>query len=107
MSTDTKRDIFDELVDGFSALEQERQGKLTLKRVKVTPLEKPEITPEAIIKLRESKQLSRSVFAHAIRTNPRTLESWEQGRSRPNPHAALLIKLVEKYPETLQHLREI
>src|SRR5437588_10521627 len=27
-------------------------------------------------------------------TNRRTLESWEQGRARPNPQAALLISLV-------------
>jgi len=33
----------------------------------------------------------------------RTLENWEQGRARPNAQAALLIKLVRNYPETVQH----
>ena len=31
--------------------------------------------------------------------NPRTLERWEQGRSKPNDQAAALILLVRKYPE--------
>lgn len=102
-----KRNIFDELMEGFDALDAEREGKVTLKRVKLQPFEKPEISPDDILKLRKARNLSRPVFAHAIRTNPRTLESWEQGRSKPNSHAALLIKLVEKYPETLDHLHSI
>ena len=46
---------------------------------------------------------SRAVFAAYLRTNVRTLENWEQGRARPNAQAALLIKLVRNYPETVQH----
>jgi len=69
--------------------------------------EAPIIAPEELRKLRGDLQLSRALFARTIRTNPRTVESWEQGRSKPNPHAALLIKLVEKFPETLDHLREV
>jgi putative transcriptional regulator len=44
------------------------------------------------------------VFARYLRTNPRTLENWEQGRARPNAQAALLIKLVERYPDTVKRL---
>lgn len=102
-----KRNLFDELTEGLNALKAEREGKLTLKRVHLTPFQAPVIEPDELLNLRESLHLSRAVFAHAIRTNPRTLESWEQGRSKPNPHAALLIKLVEKFPETLEHLKSI
>jgi putative transcriptional regulator len=102
-----KRNLFDELMEGLEALKDERQGKITLKRVYVDSLEPLEIEPSEIVGLRESLNLSRAVFAHVIRTNPRTVESWEQGRSKPNPHAALLIKLVEKFPETLEHLKAI
>ena len=35
---------------------------------------------------------------------PRTLENWEQGRARPNAQAALLIRLVERYPDTMERL---
>jgi len=89
------------------ALQAEREGKITLKRITVERKEVPSVKPKALRKLRENLNLSRAVFAHVIRTNPRTLESWEQGRSKPNTHAALLIKLVEKFPETIDHLRAV
>lgn len=102
-----KRNMLNELKEGLNALQGEREGKLTLKRVHLEPLDVPEVEPAELRKLREDLHLSRAVFARAIRTNPRTVESWEQGRSKPNPHAALLIKLVEKFPETLEHLRAV
>jgi len=52
-------------------------------------------------------QLSRPVLAHYLRTNPRTLENWEQGRAKPNAQAALLIRLVERYPDTVERLAEV
>lgn len=102
-----KRNLFDELMEGVDALKAEREGKITLKRVNLQQLNTPEMKPDEILRLREARHLSRPVFAHAIRTNPRTVESWEQGRSKPNSHAVLLMKLVEKFPETLEHLQAI
>lgn len=102
-----KSNLFDELLEGVEALKAEREGKLTLKRVKLSPRKAPEVGPEELLQLRERLHVSRAVFAHAIRTNPRTLENWEQGRSKPNPQAALLIRLVEKFPETLEHLKSV
>ena len=51
--------------------------------------------------------LSRAIFARHLCTNERTLENWGQGRSRLNAQAALLIKLVKRFPETLRHLAVI
>lgn len=42
-----------------------------------------------------------------LRTNPRTLENWEQGRAKPNAQAALLINLVKRYPDTVERLAAI
>jgi putative transcriptional regulator len=47
------------------------------------------------------------VLARYLRTNPRTLENWEQGRARPNAQAALLIRLVERYPDTVERLASV
>jgi putative transcriptional regulator len=47
------------------------------------------------------------VLAHYLRTNARTLENWEQGRAKPNAQAALLIRLVERYPDTVERLAEV
>ena len=46
--------------------------------------EAPIVAPEELRKLREDLHLSRALFARTIRTNLRTVESWEQGRSKPN-----------------------
>ena len=60
-----------------------------------------------ILALRERLNLSRAVFARALRTHVRTVENWEQGRARPNAQAALLIRLVESYPDTVERLAGI
>jgi putative transcriptional regulator len=49
-------------------------------------------------------RLSR-VFARLLRTSTRTLETWEQGRSKPNAQAAALILLVREFPDTLNKLQ--
>lgn len=49
-------------------------------------------------------RLSRPVFAVYLPTNPRALENWEQGRAKPNAQAALLIRLVEKFLDTVERL---
>ena len=102
-----KRNLFEEIAEGFDALAEERLGKRTLKTHAVDV--KPTIQVEAVelVALRERLKLSRAVFARYLRTNPRTLENWEQGRAKPNAQAALLIRLVERYPDTMQRLGEI
>ena len=39
-----------------------------------------------------------------LRTNTRTLENWEQGRATPSAQATTLIRLVERFPDTMQRL---
>ena len=67
----------------------------------------PHISPEDLIQLRKTRNLSRGLFAQYLRTNPRTLENWEQGRAKPNAQAALLINLVRRYPDTVERLASI
>ncbi|MCX7093633.1 MAG: transcriptional regulator [Methylobacter sp.] len=102
-----KRNLFDELSEGFDALMQQRQGKLTLRTHEVEVKPVPELGAAELVALRERLHLSRAVFARYLRTNPRTLENWEQGRAKPNAQAALLISLVARYPDTLERLGRI
>jgi len=102
-----KRDIFAELTEGFEALKSEREGKLTLRTFKVQSKPTPVLLPRDVIQVREQLRLSRPVFAHYLRTNPRTLENWEQGRAKPNAQAALLIRMVAKFPDMVQRLEVI
>ena len=102
-----KRDLFAELTEGFEALAEARAGKLTLRTHEVEWLPTPEVTADELVALRTRLHLSRPVFARYLRTNPRTLENWEQGRARPNAQAALLIRLVERYPDTVERLAAV
>lgn len=102
-----KRKLFAELTEGFEALAEERTGKRTLRTHEVATLPALEVTAEELQALRERLHLSRPVFARYLRTNPRTLENWEQGRARPNAQAALLIRLVERYPDTVERLATV
>lgn len=103
----TKRDIFAELTEGFDALKEQRTGKRTLRTHEVQAKPEAEIQAAEIISLRDRLGLSRTVFAHYLRTNPRTLENWEQGRAKPNAQAALILRMVEKYPDTVQRLAAV
>ena len=102
-----KRKLFDELMEGLDALADQRAGKRTLRTHAVKPKPVPEISAGELTKVRENMKLSRSLFARYLRTNLRTLENWEQGRAKPNAQAALLIRLVQRYPDTVRRLAEI
>lgn len=101
------RNLFEELLEGFDALAQERTAKRTLRTHPVEYVPPPDVSPEELIQLRKELNLSRAVFAAYLRTRVRTLENWEQGRARPNAQAALLINLVKKFPDTVQRLAQI
>ena len=102
-----RRDLFGELSEGVAALADVRLGKRTLRTHALEYKPAPKVTPKELIRVRESLNLSRALFAVYLRTNVRTLENWEQGRARPNAQAALLINLVKQYPDTVQRLAAI
>lgn len=102
-----KRDIFGELMEGVAAMKSHREGKLTLRSYKVEPAPLPKVDSKVIRDTRKRLRCSRAVFARKLRINERTLEKWEQGRSKPNPQAAALVLLVRRYPDTLARLEEV
>jgi putative transcriptional regulator len=102
-----KRDLFAELSEGMTALVDARQGKRTLRTHAVEYKPAPKVTQKELIRVRETLKLSRALFAVYLRTNVRTLENREQGRAKPNAHAALLINLVKRYPDTVRRLATI
>jgi len=102
-----KRNLFAEIAEGVDALADERVGKRTLRTYEIESKPVPKVSAGELLALRERLHLSRPVFASYLRTNPRTLENWEQGRARPNAQAALLIRLVERFPDTVERLAEV
>ena len=102
-----KRNGFAELTEGFAALEAGRKEQITLRRHNVEAKPAPALKPDEVRKVRERLNLSRAVFARALRTNERTLENWEQGRAAPNAQARLLIRIAAAYPDTVDRLAQI
>ena len=102
-----KRDVFGELMEGIAAMRAHRKGRVTLRTHRVDRLRLPRVDREVIKNTRERLRMSRPAFAYRLGINPRTLERWEQGRSKPNEQAAALILLVRKYPDTLARLRRV
>jgi putative transcriptional regulator len=102
-----KRDLFNELTEGLDALAEQRAGKRTLRTHTVKAKPAPTITARELARIRKDLNLSRGLFAGYLRTNVRTLENWEQGRARPNAQAALLIRMVQRFPDTVHRLADI
>jgi len=107
MAKSKKRELFGEMMEGVRAMRAQRGGRITLRSHRIEPLALPTIDQEMIRTTRERLHMSRSAFAHRLGVNPRTLERWEQGRSKPNDQAAALILLVRKYPDTLARLEAV
>lgn len=100
----SKRNLFSELSGALNEAKQHSENKLTLKTHSVEIPDGLTISPDEIINLREKFNMSRGLFAKYLHTSSRTLENWEQGRSKPNEQAITLLKLVKSHPETLEHI---
>ena len=103
----SKRNLFSELSIALSDAKQHDQGKLTLKTHKVDIPVELAISPDEIKEIRQKYKMSRQVFARYLHISSRTLENWEQGRSKPNEQAVTLLYLVKEHPETLSHIADL
>ncbi|WP_296180705.1 helix-turn-helix domain-containing protein [Pseudomonas sp. UBA1879] len=102
-----KRDLFAEMMQGVEEMAEHRQGKITLRSDTFPENPAPDISAQEIIALRERLHMSQNVFARRIRTSPSTLRNWEQEKSKPNAQAALLIRLVDKFPDMVDRLSAV
>ena len=107
VKAEKKRNLYGELMSGVDAMRQHRERRLTLKTHQIEPIMVPPVDPDFVRETREALRMSRQVFAFKIGVNPRTLERWEQGRSRPNEQASALIRMVRKFPDTLKRLESL
>ena len=59
--------------------------------------------PQLLV-IRESAHVSQSQFAKLIGVNLRTLQNWEQHRTRPTGPARALLKIVASNPKAIEAL---
>ncbi|ANZ60224.1 hypothetical protein AYR62_01025 [Secundilactobacillus paracollinoides] len=61
----------------------------------------PEFTPERIKNIRSSIPATQFVFAAMLNVSPRTVSSWESGKSNPTGSAKRLLQLLDEDPKAL------
>ena len=89
------KEHFDKLVKGVREMKRHMAGKA------VAGLRTTEIAEPDVGAIRESAQLSQSQFARLIGVNLRTLQNWEQHRTRPTGPARALLKIVASNPKSV------
>lgn len=119
---DAKRDIGAELLQSVRDLKAGRWARKTtfehLEDGQVRRrVERPDGTIEQdeilagprgeLLAARMESGLSQAAFAQALGVSKRTLENWEQGRVEPTGPARMLLKLVARYPDTVERLERL
>ena len=92
------REHFDQLVKGVREMKRHLAGK-TVRGVTVATRATPDVRM-----IREAAQVSQSQFARLIGVNLRTLQNWEQHRTRPTGPARALLKIVASDPRAIEAL---
>ena len=91
---------FDQLIKGVREMKRHLAGK-SVRGAKVKELLEPDVRS-----IREAAQITQSQFARLIGVNLRTLQNWEQQRTRPTGPARALLKIVASDPKALAALHE-
>ena len=89
---------FDQLVKGVREMKRHMAGK-RVRGAKVIILDTPNVRL-----IREAADISQSQFAKLIGVNLRTLQNWEQERTKPTGPARALLKIVASDPKALAAL---
>ena len=85
---------FAELKDAVAMMARHLRGE-RVRGMRETKIPDPDVRA-----IREAAQVSQSDFARLIGINLRTLQNWEQGRSRPTGAARALLKIVASNPRS-------
>ncbi len=86
---------FAELISSVRDMSRHMRGE-KVTGARVTKVREPNVRT-----IRRKSGLSQSQFAALIGVNLRTLQNWEQGRTRPTGPARALLRIVEKNPKAM------
>ena len=91
---------FRQLIKGVREMKRHAAGK-KVRGALTTGLVAPDVRM-----IREAAQVSQSQFAKLIGVNLRTLQNWEQQRTKPTGPAKALLKIVASNPRAIEALHE-
>jgi putative transcriptional regulator len=85
---------FDQLVKGVREMKRHMNGK-SVRGARTSELAEPDVRA-----IRDVANISQSQFARLIGVSVRTLQNWEQRRTRPSGPARALLKIVASDPKS-------
>ena len=85
---------FDQLVKGVREMKRHMAGK-SVRGARTTQSSEPGVRA-----IREAAKISQQQFAKLIGVSVRTLQNWEQHRTRPTGPARALLKIVASNPKS-------
>jgi putative transcriptional regulator len=85
---------FNQLVKGIREMKRHMAGK-PVRGARTTSVDEPDVRA-----IRKAADISQSQFARLIGVNLRTLQNWEQRRTRPTGPARALLKIVASNPKS-------
>ena len=85
---------FDRLVKGVREMKRHMASE-PVRGARITELPEPDVRA-----IREAAKISQAQFARLIGVNLRTLQNWEQKRTRPTGPARALLKIVASNPKS-------
>lgn len=71
------------------------EDRLVVHRVRVSIVPRA-FSARQVKAVRELAKMSQAVFARMLAVSPKTLQSWEAGRTSPPPMACRLLELIER-----------
>lgn len=96
--------VGDDLVEAFEEMAAHLRGEV---EVESYDLPMDILTPERIRAIRRSVSTSTMAFEREFRIPARTIESYEQGRRKPDSATRLLLRLIERDPEAVRRVASV
>ena len=94
-----KNSVYDGIMQGLQEAIEFKKGNTTEARVrvysKVSPVNVAGYKPSDVANIRKNLNLSQKGLATAIGVSPRTVESWEAGKSAPSGVAVRILHLID------------
>jgi len=100
-----EKELFNELISSVREAGRISRGESKAKRVHVSNAQRTNLRkafkPAQIVRLRARLKMSQAELASLMLISKATLQSWEQGRRKPEGPALALIRVMNKNPEAV------
>jgi len=97
--------VYESIMQGLSEAVDYQQGKITVRRTKLTIKPVADYSNDDIKEIRQKTGLSQVTFAGSLGVSPKTVEAWENGRNKPDGASRRLLEIVQDDPGFLRRFQ--